>query len=191
MNKKFLAQFGLVITTMIWGVTFVMVKGALNDAKPFMFATLRFGLSFILAIIFVNKGIFKIDKRSMVAGLICGSCLYVGYSFQNFGLMQTTPSKSAFVTSVSVIMVPILLVIFRLKYIKPRIWLSTFLAIVGLYILLDPAGKGLNVGDILTFGCALSFAAHIIFQDRYLANGINVGSLLLIQLMFITLLNIG
>jgi len=177
----------MVITTMIWGITFVMVKEALNDAKPFMFATLRFGLSFILAIIFVNRGMSKINKKSMVAGLICGFCLYVGYSFQNFGLMQTTPSKSAFVTSVSVIMVPILLVLFRIKAVHNRIWIATFLAIVGLYILLDPAGKGLNIGDILTFGCALSFAAHVIFQDRYLSKGVDVGHLLLIQLMFITL----
>ena len=187
MSNKFLAQIGMVITTMIWGITFVMVKEALNDAKPFMFATLRFGLSFILAIIFVNRGMSKINKKSMVAGLICGFLLYVGYSFQNFGLMQTTPSKSAFVTSVSVIMVPILLVLFRIKAVHNRIWIATFLAIVGLYILLDPAGKGLNIGDILTFGCALSFAAHVIFQDRYLSKGVDVGHLLLIQLMFITL----
>ena len=186
MNTKVLAQLGMVITTMIWGVTFVMVKEALNDAKPFMFATLRFGLSFFIALIYVNKKIFKIDKKSMLAGLLCGFCLYVGYGFQNFGLMETTPSKSAFVTSVSVIMVPILLVLFRLKTVHPRIWVATFLAIVGLYILLDPAGKGLNIGDILTFGCALSFAAHVIFQDRALISGVDVGSLLLIQLMFIT-----
>jgi len=186
MNNKFLAQFGMVITTMIWGVTFVMVKEALNDAKPFMFATLRFGLSFILAVIYVNKGIAKINKKSLIAGLVCGLCLYIGYSFQNFGLMQTTPSKSAFVTSVSVIMVPVLLVIFRLKIIQNRIWVATFLAVIGLYVLLDPAGEGLNIGDILTFGCALSFAAHVIFQDYYLSKGINVGHLLLIQLMFIT-----
>ena len=115
MNNKFLAQIGMVLITMIWGVTFVMVKEALNDAKPFMFATLRFGLSFIFAIIYVNKGISGINKKSMIAGLVCGFCLYVGYSFQNFGLMQTTPSKSAFITSVSVIMVPVLLVVFKLK----------------------------------------------------------------------------
>ena len=186
MNTKVLAQLGMVITTMIWGVTFVMVKEALNDAKPFMFATLRFGLSFFIALIYVNKKIFKIDKKSMFSGFLCGFCLYVGYGFQNFGLMETTPSKSAFVTSVSVILVPILLVLFRLKSVHPRIWVATFLAIIGLYVLLDPAGKGLNIGDILTFGCALSFAAHVIFQDRALINGVNVGSLLLIQLMFIT-----
>jgi len=186
-NPKFLAQLGMVLTTMIWGVTFVMVKDALNDATPFMFAALRFGLSFILACIYLNKGIKYIDTKAMIGGLICGICLYVGYAFQNYGLMQTTPSKSAFITSVSVILVPIILVMFRIKSVHLRIWVATFLAIVGLYILLNPTGGEFNIGDILTFGCALSFAIHVIFQDYYLSKGVNVTHLLLTQLMFITL----
>ena len=186
-KQKLLAQLSMVITTMIWGITFVMVKDALNDAPPYMFASLRFGLAFILGFIYVNKGIKDITSNEMYGGLVCGFCLFVGYAFQNFGLMQTTPSKSAFITSVSVIMVPMLLVIFRLKIIQNRIWLATFLAVIGLYILLDPTGAGLNFGDILTFGCALSFAIHIIFQDRYLSNGVDVVNFFLTQMMFITI----
>jgi len=186
LSKKLFAQLGMVLTTMIWGVTFVMVKGALNDATPFMFASIRFGLSFFLALLYINKKVHKINSSEMIAGLVCGFCLYVGYAFQNFGLMETTPSKSAFITSVSVIMVPMMLVMFKIKTVHIRIWIATFLAIVGLYILLDPGGVGLNIGDILTFGCALSFAAHVIFQDIYISRGLNISHLLLTQLMFIT-----
>lgn len=185
-NYKFLAQLGMVLTTMIWGVTFVMVKDALNDATPFMFAALRFGLSFVLACIYVNKGIKDISFNGLVGGLVCGFCLYVGYAFQNYGLIETTPSKSAFITSVSVILVPIILVAFRIKSVHLRIWVATFLAIVGLYILLNPAGGEFNIGDILTFGCAVSFAVHVILQDYYLSKGVHVSHLLLTQLMFIT-----
>tara|TARA_B100002052_G_scaffold168725_1_gene153571 strand:- start:1135 stop:1998 length:864 start_codon:yes stop_codon:yes gene_type:complete len=185
-NYKFLAQLGMVLTTMIWGVTFVMVKDALNDATPFMFAALRFGLSFVLACIYVNKGIKDISFNGLFGGLVCGFCLYVGYAFQNYGLIETTPSKSAFITSVSVILVPVILVAFRIKSVHLRIWVATFLAIVGLYILLNPAGGEFNIGDILTFGCAVSFAVHVIFQDYYLSKGVHVSHLLLTQLMFIT-----
>tara|TARA_Y100000748_G_C15454574_1_gene472348 strand:- start:508 stop:1371 length:864 start_codon:yes stop_codon:yes gene_type:complete len=185
-NYKFLAQLGMVLTTMIWGVTFVMVKDALNDATPFMFAALRFGLSFVLACIYVNKGIKDISFNGLVGGLVCGFCLYVGYAFQNYGLIETTPSKSAFITSVSVILVPVILVAFRIKSVHLRIWVATFLAIVGLYILLNPAGGEFNIGDILTFGCAVSFAVHVILQDYYLSKGVHVSHLLLTQLMFIT-----
>ena len=114
-KQKILAQLSMVITTMIWGITFVMVKDALNDAPPYMFASFRFGIAFLLGVIYVNKGIKDISDTEMLGGLLCGFCLFVGYAFQNFGLMETTPSKSAFITSVSVILVPIILVLFKIK----------------------------------------------------------------------------
>ena len=186
-RQKFLAQLAMVITTMIWGITFVMVKDALNDAPPYMFAFLRFGLAFIIGLFYIHKNIYNITSTEFIGGFFCGVVLFFGYAFQNFGLMQTTPSKSAFITSVSVIMVPIILVLFRVQYVKMRIWAATFLAVIGLYILLDPGGEGLNIGDILTFGCALSFAVHVIFQDQYLSKGIDIYRFFLVQVMFVTL----
>ena len=186
-KQKLLAQLSMVVTTMIWGITFVMVKDALNDAPPYMFASLRFGIAFILGFIYVNKGIKDITLNEMYGGFICGFCLFVGYAFQNFGLIETSPSKSAFITSVSVILVPIILVLFKLKKVNMRIWIAVVLAIIGLYILLNPSGGGINIGDILTFGCAVSFAAHVIFQDRYLSFGASISKLFLIQIMFVTI----
>ena len=186
-KQKLLAQLALVITTMIWGVTFVMVKDALNDAGPYMFAFLRFGLAFLVGSAFAYNKIGSIKFNEVIAGLVCGFVLFVGYAFQNYGLMQTSPSKSAFITSVSVIMVPMILFLFNINKVKTKIWFSTFLAMVGLYILLDPAGAGLNIGDILTFGCALSFAIHIIFQDKYLSKGVDIVNFFLTQMIFITL----
>ena len=186
-KQKFLAQLSMVVTTMIWGITFVMVKDALNDAPPYMFAALRFGIAFILGLVYVNKGIKNITDVEMLGGLFCGFCLFVGYAFQNFGLMETTPSRSAFITSVSVILVPLILVLFRMKRVNTRIWIAVVLAIVGLYILLNPTGGGVNIGDILTFGCAVSFAAHVIMQDKYLSKGASISKLFLIQVMFVTI----
>jgi drug/metabolite transporter (DMT)-like permease len=186
-KQKILAQLSMVVTTMIWGITFVMVKDALNDAPPYMFAALRFGIAFILGLVYVNKGIKNITDVEMLGGLFCGFCLFVGYAFQNFGLMETTPSRSAFITSVSVILVPLILVLFRMKRVNTRIWIAVVLAIVGLYILLNPTGGGVNIGDILTFGCAVSFAAHVIMQDKYLSKGASISKLFLIQIMFVTI----
>tara|TARA_B100001094_G_scaffold161172_1_gene155905 strand:- start:3365 stop:4231 length:867 start_codon:yes stop_codon:yes gene_type:complete len=185
-KQKMLAQIAMVIITMIWGITFVMVKDALNDAGPYMFAFLRFGLAFLVGSVFAYNKIPTIKFNEILAGLVCGFVLFAGYAFQNYGLMQTTPSKSAFITSVSVIMVPIILFIFRINKVEGRVWLSTALAVVGLYILLDPAGKGLNIGDILTFGCAFSFAIHVIFQDKYLSEKVDIVNFFLTQMFFIT-----
>ena len=185
-KQKKLARIGMVVTTMIWGITFVMVKDALNDAGPYMFAFLRFGLAFLIGVIYSYKTLKLVSKKDIIAGLICGIVLFAGYAFQNFGLMNTSPSKSAFITSVSVILVPVLLVMFKLQKVNIQVWGATLLAVFGLYILLNPAGRGLNIGDILTFGCAFSFAVHIILQDKYLSKGINIIHFFVLQVMFVT-----
>ena len=189
MNNKIAAQLSLVFVTIIWGLTFVLVKQSLNDAPPFYFATLRFGLATILAITVVNRKIFQMKKNELIGGIICGFFLFMGYSFQNFGLMNTTASKSAFITSVSVILVPVLLLLLGLQKVALKIWLIIGAALIGLYILLNPMGGEVNFGDILTLGCALSFAIHIIFQDIYLKKKVNVVRFFVIQVMFVFLIS--
>ena len=176
-----MAQILLVFVTLIWGATFIMVKDALNDAGPFAFGTLRFTIAGILTLVIVNKSIFTLTKTEIIGGLICGFCLFCGYAFQNFGLMQTSASKSAFITSVSVLMVPIILYLFNIQKIKMKVWFAVVLATIGLYILLDPRGGMINWGDILTFGCAMGFAVHIIFQGYYVKKNVRVLPFFLVQ----------
>jgi drug/metabolite transporter (DMT)-like permease len=180
-NKKYLAQILLVFVTLIWGATFIMVKDALNDAGPFAFGTLRFTIAGILTLVIVNKSIFTLTKTEIIGGLICGFCLFCGYAFQNFGLMQTSASKSAFITSVSVLMVPIILYLFNIQKVKMKVWFAVVVAKIGLYFLLDPRGGMMNWGDILTFGCALGFAVHIIFQGYYVKKNVRVLPFFLVQ----------
>tara|TARA_B100001245_G_C22823181_1_gene396080 strand:- start:88 stop:939 length:852 start_codon:yes stop_codon:yes gene_type:complete len=180
-NKKYLAQILLVFVTLIWGATFIMVKDALNDAGPFAFGTLRFTIAGILTLVIVNKSIFTLTKTEIIGGLICGFCLFCGYAFQNFGLMQTSASKSAFITSVSVLMVPIILYLFNIQKVKMKVWFAVVLATIGLYFLLDPRGGMMNWGDIFTFGCALGFAVHIIFQGYYVKKKVRILPFFLVQ----------
>ena len=189
MNNKITAQLGLILVAIIWGGTFFMVKQALNDAPPFSFATLRFGLASILSMALINRKLFQLTKIEIIGGIICGFCLFLGYSFQNFGLMNTTASKSAFITSISVLFVPILLVMFKLQQVRVRIWIAVLIATVGLYILILPGGEGLNIGDILTSACALSFAIHIIIQDIYIKKEIRLLPFFCVQSGFVTLLS--
>ena len=188
-RKIVLANLGMILVTMIWGITFVMVKDALNDAPPFIFLALRKGLAFVAGVIYLNKNIKKITTLEIIGGLACALVLYAGYSFQNFGLILTTPSKSAFITSVSVILVPVLLLLLGLQKVALKIWLIIGAALIGLYILLNPMGGEGNFGDILTLGCALSFAIHIIFQDIYLKKKVDVVRFFVIQVMFVFLIS--
>ena len=188
MNKKITAKIGLLFVTIIWGLTFILVKAALNDAQPFSFAALRFGLATLITLLIVNKNIITSTKNEIIGGILCGFLLFLGYAFQNFGLMNTTATKSAFITSVSVLIVPLLLFALNIQKVNLRIWLAVVLATLGLYLLILPGG-GINIGDVITFGCAVSFALHIIAQDNYLKKEIRLLPFICIQLAFVTLIS--
>lgn len=166
-NKVLIAQLSLVLVTLVWGCTFTIVKEALNDCPPFAFAAWRFTIAAIGCLLFLDWKNLHFTRYELIGGLICGILLFFGYSFQNFGLLYTSPTKSAFITGTCILMVPILLILLRIQVIHLKIWIASILALIGLYLLLNPDGQGLNKGDILTFGCALSFAIHIIVQNNY------------------------
>ncbi len=166
-NKELIAQISLVFATFVWGCTFTIVKEALQDCPPFAFAAWRFSIASIGCLFFLDWKKLLFTNPELIGGILCGIILFFGYSFQNFGLLYTSPTKSAFITGTCVLMVPLLLIILRLQVIQLKIWIASILALIGLYFLLNPEGKGLNRGDILTFGCALSFAIHLIVQNHY------------------------
>ena len=191
-NRTRLAQFGLVFTTLAWGATFVLVKEGLNHAQPFTFGAYRFLIATICTIFLVRSQIFQLNKQEVYSAILCGFFLFAGYAFQNFGLWEndfytsTTPSKSAFITSISIVMVPIMLVVAGLQKVSSKIWAAIILAIIGLYLLLDPTGSGISLGDMFTFGCATCFAIHIILQDLYAKKGIHVTRFFCIQVTTVT-----
>ncbi len=195
MNKnRLLAIAAMVFITAIWGVTFEMVQGALSDAPPFIFATLRFGIAFILGLLYLNKSAFKINHDELKGGFLCGIILCMGYAFQNFGLWEdslvytgASSSTSAFITSVSVILVPIFLYLSGLQKISNKIWIIVAITMVGLFILLNPFNDNIVGGDIITFGCAISFAIHVILQDIYLKKQVSVLKIFMIQVLFVSL----
>ena len=198
MNKNhFLAIFAMVFITAVWGITFEMVQDALSHAPPFIFASLRFGIAFVLGVVYLNKSSFKINNHELKGGLLCGVVLCLGYAFQNFGLWEesnlyiaSSSSTSAFITSVSVILVPIFLHITGLQKISNQIWIIVILAMIGLFVLLDPFNGNLVGGDIITFGCAVSFAIHVIFQDMYLRKNVDILKIFLVQVFFVSIFSI-
>ena len=158
------------IITFIWGSTFVLVKQALNDASPLALNSARMVVATVLLAIFYRKKIAVLTRPALIAGVVVGFFLYLGYALQTSGLKLTTPSKSAFLTGTLSVLVPLLLVaIWRIHI---HLWRAAgiALALVGLFLMTVPAGgagladfANVNLGDLLTIGCALSFAFHIIF----------------------------
>ena len=110
MSRSIKAHLLLVLITLIWGSTFVLVKEALNDSSPLVLNAVRMALAAILLALFYRKKIAVLTRPALTAGVVVGVFLYLGYALQTSGLKLTTPSKSAFLTGTSTVMVPLVLV---------------------------------------------------------------------------------
>ena len=157
----------------IWGSTFVLVKAALNDASPLVLNSARMVIAAVLLAIFYRKKIAVLTKPALAAGVLAGSFLFAGYAFQTSGLKLTTPSKSAFVTGTSSVLVPIALVAIWRVHIHLWRVVGILLALIGLFLMTVPGGRAgladfakVNLGDLLTIGCAICFTFHVIFVGR-------------------------
>jgi drug/metabolite transporter (DMT)-like permease len=159
------AEAFLVVVTAIWGCTFVVVKGALADASPLPFLAARFMLAGILLLVILGRG--QVERGTIFPGSILGLFLFAGYLFQTWGLIYTTPSKSAFLTGFSVILVPLIMMLSGYRM-GPAILVGAVLGLAGIYFLVAPSGMAaVNRGDVLTLAGALSFAIHIVLVGHY------------------------
>jgi len=155
----------LAAITAIWGFTFVVVKGALADASPLPFLAVRFILAGLLLLVVLGRG--RVGRETILPGSIMGVFLFGGYLFQTWGLVYTTPSKSAFLTGFSVILVPLIMMLMGQK-LGPATLVGAVLGLGGIYLLVAPSGmSGVNKGDIFTLVGATSFAVHIVLVGRY------------------------
>lgn len=172
---KFRAYLLMLFVVAVWGSTFVLVKGALADATPAAFNLLRMTVAFgILAAVY-RRSWRGIRRAQLAAGAVVGLCLAAGYQFQTIGLVRTTPSKSAFITGLLVVLVPLLSSIPGLHPPGARrphwnAYVGAALAFVGILLLTTPVAaqsvlpdwSSINLGDVLTFGCSVGFALHCI-----------------------------
>jgi len=183
------AELSLLCMTLIWGITFPIVKSALNFSSPFVFLTLRFGLATVaIWLIFSKKISFK-NKDVLKAGAIIGIFLFLGFAFQTMGLKITAASKSAFITGLFVIMVPPLSYLILKE--KPRIFslAGLVLAISGLWLMTHPKGSEFNSGDLLTLFCAVSFSLQVVLIQIY-TKKYDFVTLTFIQILVTALLSI-
>lgn len=181
MNKKLRADLILLMITAIWGISFPLMRNVLEYIPVIPYLALRFMLAaVVVSLVFFKKHKF-IKKIEIKGGLLIGFLLFAGMTLQVYGLYYTTASNSAFITSMSVAFVPILLAIFfRKKTNKFTVW-GIIVASVGLFLISGIIRLEFNLGDFLTFLCAIAFALQIIFIDSYTKKG-EPGSIAIVQL---------
>jgi drug/metabolite transporter (DMT)-like permease len=169
MSLRFKAHCALLTCCFFWGVTFVVVKDALADISVFGYLAARFVLGALPMIWFYRDDLRKLTREEAWAGIHVGLFMFGGYAFQTAGIARTTASKSAFITGISVVFVPIFLALFWRKKISAWAWGGAAASFAGLYFLTVPKQgfTDLNRGDLLVLVCAVLYAFQIIFIARY------------------------
>ena len=165
--SRFRAEAALVLAALLYGITFPLVKDALDDITPFAYLVGRFAIATLLVAPSVVYALRPpsppVDRRLLLrVGAIAGLLLFGGYAAQTVGLQYTSPSTSAFVTGLYVLMTPLIEAVVRRRFPSAPVSFGVVIATVGLY-LLTGASLDLGRGEWLTLVCALLFACHIVY----------------------------
>ena len=171
MSKQLKGSLSIILATVIWGSTFVAQSVGVDHVGPFTFLSIRCFLAVfaLLLVLFLRnrRDFVKIltDLRLWKAGIPCGVALFAATALQQIGLIYTTAGKGGFITTMYIILVPILGLFLKQKPPK-TVGISVVIAAVGLYLISGAGFTGINIGDVLMLGCAVAFAVQILIMDR-------------------------
>lgn len=165
--KKYIGEIGLFITAIIWGSGFVGSAVALESYTPYQILAGRFLIGVVLLCAVFYKKLTFISKSALIKGSVLGIFLYIAFALQTVGLQYTTPSKNAFLTAVNVVIVPFIgLAIYKRKLDVFEVS-GAFLAMFGVAVLSLQLSAEINIGDFLSFCCAIAFAFHIFYTSQF------------------------
>ena len=171
-EKSGLAKFAtplIILATIIWGSSFVVMKNSVDVLPTFWLLAIRFTFSaLVLAVVFIKR--WKVlDRQYLIGGTVMGFCLFVAYAFQTFGLEQTTSGKNAFFTAVYCVIVPFLYWFIAKRRPDKFNVLAAFLCIGGIALVsvTGSNASAFNLGDVLTLIGGFFFACHIVAVSKY------------------------
>jgi drug/metabolite transporter (DMT)-like permease len=171
MKKPLVADVSLLLVTIIWGTTFVLVQNAIDFLEPFSFNSIRFLAAAILLIfclvIFEKKQLKQLDIKLLLSGVFIGFWLFLGYATQTIGLLYTTSSKAGFITGLNVVLVPIFSMMLLKQFPNKNAVVGVLTTTIGLFLLTMTDVTSLNQGDGFVFICAISFALQIIYTGKF------------------------
>lgn len=169
---RWLSDFILVVITIIWGVTFSLTKQGLAYLSPLLFIGLRFLLAFFLISPFAILRLTKLGPQEILRATIVGVVFFIGFATQTIGLGTTTASKAAFITGLSVVMVPLLQWFWAKRRPSLVAFLGSLLAFFGMTVMTISPGLNLrpSTGDLWVLACAVAFAFHIVLVGQWTAD---------------------
>jgi len=183
-----LAIAALIAVTAVWGWTFLIVKDAISRMPVMDFLAVRFTVAAIVMFVIRPTSLRRISRRGLWRGIVLGVLLGMGYITQTFGLRTTSPAVSGFITGMAVVFTPVLSWILLHHKINRNTWIAVGLALIGL-ALLSMHGWAFGTGELLTVGCALFIAFHIIGLGEWSSQHESYG-LAMIQITTVAVLSL-
>ena len=186
------SDVSLLLANLIWGATFVTMKNLLESVLPLTILFWRFAIATVLLLLI--SLLSKWHKIDWVGGIFLGISLFAGYLFQTWGLIYTTPARSAFITGLSVILVPPLAFVILKSSIDRFSIIGTVISLFGLGLLTWQRGETKSIfflGDFLTLLGAIAYALQIVLVEKFTKDNeslplatIEMGTVALLSLMF-------
>ncbi|MFL6238059.1 MAG: DMT family transporter [Actinomycetes bacterium] len=155
------ATLALVAVTAIWGSTFVVVKDAVEKMPVLDFLAWRFAIATIAVGLLRPQSVARLGRSGWTLGTLLGLALGGGYLAQTYGLRTTPASVSGFITGMFAVFTPLVALLVIRRHVAGRSWFAVALATLGLG-LIALRGFSVGAGELLTLGCALAFAVHIV-----------------------------
>jgi drug/metabolite transporter (DMT)-like permease len=186
LRKHTQAIVALLLVATAWGTTFTMIKSILAQIAPEPFIFWRFTIAgvVLLGIAAIAR---RLDRASLWPGAILGFLVFTGYWCQTRGLITISPSRSALLTGIYVVMVPFAdRVLYRARIARAA-WIGSLLALIGTALLIGGFDARPQLGDALTLICAVCFAMHVVLSARYTAFCSALG-LAAVQVLFVGIL---
>jgi drug/metabolite transporter (DMT)-like permease len=153
----------LTVAAFVYGATFVVNKTALTEIGPITLVGWRFVIGAIALLVIAFPRGPDIWRHGSVTGL----ALFAGYLLQNSGLALTSASNSALITGLYVVFTPLLAGLFKRRPPSPWAVAAALVSFLGIFLLTNTDGLHMSRGDLLTVGCAVAFALHIIALARW------------------------
>lgn len=189
-NTKFIILL-MVIVTIIWGSTFLVVQDSVRLIPPFTFLALRFSMAALAMVLIFHKRLRRLKWSEVRAGSTIGIFLFACYALQTTGLQYTTISMAGFITGLYVPFVPLFSVIFLRQWPTLGATIGILLSLMGLTLLSinNTFTLSFGLGEWLILGCALTTALHIVSISKFAphADAINLTT---IQIALTAVLNI-
>lgn len=178
------AAGALLAVAAVWGATYVVVQDAVAAMPVFDFLTWRFALATLLVVAVGPRSVLRLGASGVRVGALAGLALAAGYALQTLGLLTTPASVSGFLTGLFVVLAPVA----AAGLLRERLSRSALASVVGAtagLALLSLRGLSVGPGEVLTLGCAVAFAVHLVALGRW-SPRYDVHGLVVVQLVAVT-----